>query len=67
MDRSDPDDPDGDPDDVGPELWAISSEEADCVHQTEARERLGEDGLDGYYQCENCGAGVVATNEVDFR
>lgn len=47
--------------------WAVGSGDTDCEHPEEALTRLGGDGLNGYYRCGRCGAGVVVQGEVgDF-
>lgn len=44
--------------------WVVGSGTIDCDHPEEALTRLGGDGLNGYYQCERCEAGVVVQDEV---
>lgn len=53
-------------DEPEPRIWAIGPGEVECDHPPDEVRDLGLDGLNGYYQCERCGAGLVIKNEVDF-
>lgn len=48
----------------GPTRWVIGSAESGCDHPEEALTRLGGDGLNGYYRCGRCDAGLVVQDEV---
>lgn len=44
--------------------WVIGSGTIDCDHPEGALVRLGGDGLNGYYRCGRCEAGIVVQDEV---
>lgn len=47
----------------GPTRWVVSAETTGCDHPRGSLEPLGGDGLNGYYRCDRCGAGVVVQDE----
>lgn len=48
----------------GPTTWVVGAGETACDHPAEALSYLGGDGLNGYYRCDRCGAGIVVQDEV---
>lgn len=48
----------------GPTRWVVSDGATDCDHPPDALSPLGDDGLNGYYRCDRCDAGVVVQEEV---
>lgn len=66
MSRNEPSTPDRGPSErePGPTRWVIGSTETECDHPEEALTRLGGDGLNGYYRCDRCDAGLVVQDEV---
>lgn len=56
-----------DDDEIEPKIWVISPGEPACDHPPDELRDLGLDGLNGYYQCERCEAGLIIQNELDLR
>lgn len=52
---------------IEPRIWVISPGDIECDHPPDQLQDLGLDGLNGYYQCERCGGGLIIQNEVDYR
>ena len=53
-------------DGVEPKIWVISPGKVECDHPPDDLRDFGLDGLNGYYQCERCEAGLISQNEVYF-
>lgn len=49
-----------------PRVWVIGSGDESCDHPPADLERVGDDGLNGYYKCGRCGAGLVVQGEVQW-
>lgn len=58
--------PDSGPGPVGTRLWVISAETTDCDHPNRDLDEMGDDGLNGYYECTRCGATLVFQEAVAF-
>ncbi|MDX1748627.1 MAG: hypothetical protein R3324_22065 [Halobacteriales archaeon] len=49
-----------------PTIWVIGEGSGDCPHQPDGLERLGGDGVNGYYRCPACAAVLVIAGEVGY-
>ncbi|MDX1744783.1 MAG: hypothetical protein R3324_02500 [Halobacteriales archaeon] len=49
-----------------PTVWVIGAGSHDCAHPPDRLERLGSDGVNGYYRCLACAAVLVIAGEVGY-
>lgn len=66
-DHPGPSDAEGDDADrSGPDTWVIGGGSGGCAHPPPQLDRLGGDGVNGYYRCDRCEAVLVVADEVEF-